>query len=151
LIGEESISGGAHLYFGEAEVLSTAVVYKIPCETLENLKTDHPELAAVLVACLIDSNHTLAQKVELLSLHDVERRVLYYLEDLAKLVEPDEDEGYPLPITQLELADLVGATRETVSTTLNQLEKRGVVKLSRRLLTVYAQKKQAAAGGNGTG
>jgi hypothetical protein len=30
----------------------------------------------------------------------------------------------------------VGATRETTSTTLNQLERRGLVKLSRRLLTI---------------
>ena len=39
-------------------------------------------------------------------------------------------------MTQLELADLIGATRETTSTTLNQLERRGLLKLSRRLLTV---------------
>ena len=34
------------------------------------------------------------------------------------------------------VADLIGATRETTSTTLNQLERRGLLKLSRRLLTI---------------
>jgi len=153
LTGEESLSGGAHLYFAEAEVLSPAVVYKIPCATIERVKSAHPELAVALVRCLVDSNRSLAQKVELLSLHDVESRILNCLEQLAKLVEPAEDQGYRLPLTQLELADLVGATRETTSTTLNQLEKRGLVKLSRRLLTVYLRRgRVASAGGkNGNG
>ena len=79
----------------------------------------------------------LAQKVELLCLHDVEYRILHYLAELSAIVKPLNDGGgYQLPITQLELADLIGATRETTSTTLNQLERRGLVKLSRRLLTI---------------
>ncbi len=152
LVGEEAISEGAHLYFGEAEVLSPAVVYKIPCQTLEIVKEAHPELAGALVRCLVDSNRSLAEKLELLSLQDVERRILYSLEELAKLVKPGADHGYPLPITQLELADLIGATRETTSTTLNQLEKKGLVKLSRRLLTIYLRQARAASasGENGS-
>jgi CRP/FNR family transcriptional regulator len=145
LVGEESLSGGEHLYFGEAEVLSPAIVHKIPCQTLESVKSAHPELEVGLVRCLLDSNQSLAQKVELLSLNDVEGRILYYLGELAKLVGSADDRGSPLPITQLELADLVGATRETTSTTLNQLEKRGLVKLSRRLLTVYLRQERAAS------
>ena len=75
--------------------------------------------------------------MELLCLHDVEYRILHYLAELSKLVKPLENgEGYPLPITQLELADLIGATREPTSTTLNQLERRWLLKLSRRLLTI---------------
>ena len=86
---------------------------------------------------LLSRRRMLAQKVELLCLHDVEYRILHYLAELSKLVKPlDNGEGYPLPITQLELADLIGATRETTSTTLNQLERRGLLKLSRRLLTI---------------
>jgi CRP/FNR family transcriptional regulator len=67
----------------------------------------------------------------------VEYRVLQFLADLSALVKPLPDgTGSQIPITQLELADLVGATRETTSTTLNQLERRGLIKLSRRMLTV---------------
>ncbi len=67
----------------------------------------------------------------------MEYRILHYLGELSRLVKPLVDgEGHQIPITQLELADLIGATRETTSTTLNQLERRGLVKLSRRMLTV---------------
>jgi CRP-like cAMP-binding protein len=149
LVGEECLSSGEHDYLGEAEVLSAATVHRIPCETIENAKSAHPELSVALVRCLLDSNERLAHKVELMCLNDVETRILYYLEQLAKLVDPtEEDSGHPLPITQLELADLIGATRETTSTTLNQLERRGLVKLSRRLLTVYLRRERGAAAGN---
>lgn len=90
-----------------------------------------------LLDYLLTQKAKLAEKVELLCLHDVEYRILHYLAELCTLVPPSGDANeYQVPITQLELADLIGATRETTSTTLNQLERRGLVKLSRRMLTV---------------
>lgn len=137
IIGEEILSEGTQMYYTEAEVLTPANVYRIPRETLLRIFATNVELAGALLDYVIRRKLTLAQKVELLCLHDVEYRILHYLAELSKLVKPSEDgEGYQLPITQLELADLIGATRETTSTTLNQLERRGLVKLSRRLLTI---------------
>ena len=43
---------------------------------------------------------------------------------------------YSIPLSQGELASLIGATRETTSTTLNALARRGVIKLGRRQLIV---------------
>jgi CRP/FNR family transcriptional regulator len=43
---------------------------------------------------------------------------------------------YSIPLSQSELASLIGATRETTSTTLNSLARRGLVRLGRRLLVV---------------
>lgn len=137
IIGEEVLCEGAQTYYTEAEVLTQASVYRIPRETLLRALGNNPELAAAFLDYVLRRKLALAQKVELLCLHDVEYRILHYLAELSKLVKPSEDgEGYQLPITQLELADLIGATRETTSTTLNQLERRGLVKLSRRLLTI---------------
>jgi CRP/FNR family transcriptional regulator, anaerobic regulatory protein len=138
LVGEEVFSEEASTYRSEAEVLSpSATLFRIPREHLHRLIASHPDLALALISHLNEHKLQLAEKVELLCLHDVEYRILHYLVELSKLVKPlDGGEGYPLPITQLELADLIGATRETTSTTLNQLERRGLLKLSRRLLTV---------------
>jgi len=147
LLGEECLSGGAHLYHGEAEVLSLCTVYKIPWATVNRIAATHPELGIGIVQYLLDANLKFAHKIGLLCLQDVETRILYHLEELAKLVPRGGDLGYPLPITQLELADLVGATRETTSTTLNQLARRGLVKLSRRLLTVFPEQARAASVG----
>ena len=137
LLGEEVLSEDGSTYHTEAEVLSPATLYRIPREPLKRLIASNPDLALAIISHLLEHKLVLAEKVELLCLHDVEYRILHYLAELSKLVKPlDSGEGYPLPITQLELADLIGATRETTSTTLNQLERRGLLKLSRRLLTI---------------
>jgi CRP/FNR family transcriptional regulator len=137
LIGDEVLSDETQTYYADAEVLTTANLVRISREALNRALLSNPELASALLAYSLQRRVALAEKVELLCLHDVEYRILHYLAELSGSVKPQEDgEGYQLPITQLELADLIGATRETTSTTLNQLERRGLVKLSRRLLTI---------------
>ena len=119
LIGEEALTTDTHIYYTEAEVLSTSNIYRIPRETLVQAVASNPELSNALVSYLLHRKLALAMKVELLCLHDVEYRILHYLAELSALVKPLEDgDGYQVPITQLELADLIGATRETTSTTL---------------------------------
>ena len=137
IIGEEALADNTATYYAEAEILSQSSLLRVPREAMVRTLASNPEVSSTLTNLLLERNLALAQKVELLCLHDVEYRILFYLAELSKLVKPQDDaEGYQLPITQLELADLIGATRETTSTTLNQLERRGLVKLSRRLLTV---------------
>ena len=144
LLGDECLMGGRDRYHARAEVLGPATVYRIPWETVRRLTQDHPELSAAFMQYLLGEKLAYANKVELLCLHDVEHRVLYYLEKLAKLVKPGKDGGHALPITQLELGYLVGATRETTSTVLNRLQEKGFVKLSRCLLTVYLPHSRSA-------
>ena len=146
LIGEEVMSAEGGMYQADAEVLTPASLHRIPKEALQRTLSQNGELACSVIDFLLQRRQMLAQKVELLCLHDVEFRILYYLADLTKLVGPSEsDEQYHLPITQAELADLIGATRETTSTTLNQLERRGLLKLSRRLLTIPSPARLSSA------
>lgn len=142
VVGEEALSDKADAaYYAEAEVLAPSTVLRIPRVVLSEALSKNAELSMALYGGLIQQKTALAEKVELLCLHDVEFRILHYLRQLSELVPAQEgSEGHQLPITQLELADLIGATRETTSTTLNQLERRGLVKLSRRLLTIPSPK-----------
>jgi CRP/FNR family transcriptional regulator, dissimilatory nitrate respiration regulator len=137
-VGEESLSeDSGSTYYADAEALTPSTVLRIPREALRNAVAANSELALSLIGAVIDQKRVLAEKVELLCLHDVEYRILHYLAELSALLKPSSEiEGYQLPITQLDLADLIGATRETTSTTLNQLERRGLIRLSRRLLTI---------------
>jgi CRP/FNR family transcriptional regulator len=136
LVGEEVFSTENKVYYTSAEVLTSASVIRIPRDTLvEHISADS-NLGSAMVHYILEQKLSLAEKVELLCLHDVEYRILHYLAELTQLVGAREGEEHQIPITQLELADLVGATRETTSTTLNNLERRGLVKLSRRLLSI---------------
>lgn len=137
LAGEEALLMEPGQYYTEAEVLTTATVYRIPREVVSRALNHQPQFTSELISYLVNRRLALAEKVELLCLRDVEYRILHYLAELSELVSPSTDgEGYQIPITQLELADLIGATRETTSTTLNHLERRGLLKLSRRMLTI---------------
>lgn len=137
LIGDEALAREAGTHESDAEVLTTASLWRIPRDLLHRATAADSELCASLLDHLLQHKLILAKKVELLCLHDVEYRILYYLAELSSLVKAsDLDGGHQLPLTQAELADLIGATRETTSTTLNQLERRGLVRLSRRLLTI---------------
>lgn len=137
LVGEEALGPADARYDTEVEILTPASVYRIPRAPLQAALVAHPEWGLPFMSYILERSRGLGRKVELLCLHDVEYRVLQFLADLSALVKPLADgSGSQIPITQLELADLVGATRETTSTTLNQLERRGLIKLSRRMLTV---------------
>ncbi len=77
----------------------------------------------------------------------VENRILHALSDLATALS---NSGGPrseitIPVSQGELADLVGATRETTSAVLNSLARRGLLQLGRRLVTVPSSKVLKAA------
>lgn len=149
LAGEEALIQEPTQYYAEAEVLTTATIYRIPREVASRSVNTHPQFAVELVSYLLKRRLALAEKVELLCLRDVEYRILHYLAELSEMVKPAEDgQGYQLPITQLELADLIGATRETTSTTLNQLERRGLLKLSRRMLTIPSPSTLMSAAGS---
>ena len=137
VVGEEVLSGETPTYYADGDALTTATVYRIPRESVMRAMADSRDISSTLMDAIIQQKQKLAEKAELLCLYDVEYRILHYLAELSMLVRRTSDsEGFELPITQLELADLIGATRETTSTTLNQLERRGLVKLSRRLLTI---------------
>jgi CRP-like cAMP-binding protein len=95
------------------------------------------ELWRELSILLLERNRQLEKKIELLCLHDVEYRILYYMAQLAKTFgAKGSGSEYSIPLSQGELASLIGATRETTSTTLNALARRGVIRLGRRQLIV---------------
>jgi CRP/FNR family transcriptional regulator, cyclic AMP receptor protein len=120
-----------------AEVLQEGVIYVIPRDLFVRVCDDHPELWREMSALLTARKRQLEKKIELLCLRDVEYRILYYMADLAKTFGAKSSGAeYSIPLSQGELASLIGATRETTSTTLNALARRGVIRLGRRQLIV---------------
>src|SRR5262249_3931944 len=92
---------------------------------------ESPEVARLYAESLGRRLMILDHKVEMLTLYDVEARVMDSLAELAESMSDGPQKPAQVPLTQSELAKLVGATRETTSTTLNVLERRGLVRLGR--------------------
>jgi CRP-like cAMP-binding protein len=121
-----------------AEMLADGVLYEISRALFLLFCRANPECWEMLTQVLLERSRDHEQKIGLLCLNDVESRILYYLSSLTSAFGLSAADGqeYSLPLSQSELASLVGATRETTSTTLNSLARRGVLKLGRRLVTV---------------
>lgn len=137
LFGEQSVLGGATQDL-TAEVMEAGTVYSIPRELFLSFAQAQREAWQLFAQFVLERQRSLEQKIELLCLKDVEQRILLILEKLARNIGTSSGNGenYSVPLSQSELASFIGATRETTSTTLNLLERRGLVKLGRRLLVI---------------
>lgn len=140
LFGEQALSGDEtrEPRNSSAEVLHEGVIYVIPRSVFLPWCETRPHVWRVLSEILASRQRELEKKIELLCLRDVEYRILYYLGELAVMLGSRNGgvQEYAIPLSQSELASLIGATRETTSTTLNSLARRGLVRLGRRLLVV---------------
>jgi CRP/FNR family transcriptional regulator, cyclic AMP receptor protein len=137
IFGEQALLNRAPRAF-TAEMLQEGTIYEIPKGLFLSFCDRHPEVWQMLWELAMRRHLESEQKVALLCLEDVEFRILYYLGQLShQFVTPSsEQDEYSLPLSQSELASLIGATRETTSTTLNTLARQGLVRLGRRLVTV---------------
>jgi CRP/FNR family cyclic AMP-dependent transcriptional regulator len=134
-------------FFGELALLhdedtarrTATVLALVPTETLTISRASFRSLAAVHapVGDLVAT--ALAQRVEDLSRRlleaqydTVDRRVYRRLLELTALYSPTST----IPLSQDDLAAMVGASRPTVNQVLQKLVARGVITLGRRQLTV---------------
>jgi CRP/FNR family cyclic AMP-dependent transcriptional regulator len=80
---------------------------------------DHPQIAIDIIGGLVDQVSSLTDRVSALALNDVYGRLSATLRDLA-----NEEDGRLVtkPITQQELAQMIGASREMVSRIFKELK-----------------------------
>jgi CRP-like cAMP-binding protein len=136
LFGEQAL-GTEQTRTISAEVLQEGVIYLLPRDLFLRVCEKRPELWREVAGLLTVRKRELEKKIELLCLRDVEYRILYYMAELAKTFGAKSNASeYSIPLSQGELASLIGATRETTSTTLNALARRGIIRLGRRQLIV---------------
>ena len=137
LFGEHALLHRAPRPFA-AEMLQDGVIYEIPKDVYMAFCRQHADVWRMLWELAIHRQMEAEQRAALLCLEDVEFRILYYLSKLTPPFEApaNDHEEYSVPLSQSELACMVGATRETTSTTLNGLARTGLLRLGRRLVTV---------------
>lgn len=146
IFGEQCVLYGGRRSTG-AEVLQDGIIHEIPKNVFVDFCTRHADAWRWFAERQLEQTRAAEQKIGMLCLYDVETRILFYLGTLSSVfgVQPVDGQEYSLPLSQSELACLVGATRETTSTTLNALARKGILKLGRRLMTVSSQEKLSEA------
>ena len=133
LIGEESLFPHQS-YMTQAEALTPLVVFRVPSNQVLEAAANNPPLA-IPFRCL-RRKQDLERRLELVAAHDVEKRILLCLADFAPHGEREGDGSSSLPLTQRDVANLIGATRETTSLMLNQMERNGLLSLARGKVTI---------------
>ena len=104
---------------------------------LQMLSTDS-ELLTKFNRMLLERNYDLETYLADLSFRDVHVRMIKKLVELAQKFGRPGKEGLiiDLKITQYELGNLIGATRETTSTVLNGFKRDGLINIDGRKITI---------------
>lgn len=135
IFGEQAITGQS-VFTASARVLESGIAYSIPTDAFQRLCERRPDVWRLVVQHCLQRKEDLERKIEHLCHSDVRERLIYYLQDLARLSPANDPTGSVIHISQNELASLVGATRETTSTTLNALARQGLIALGHRLVMI---------------
>jgi CRP/FNR family transcriptional regulator, cyclic AMP receptor protein len=137
VFGAASLLGdGAHET--SADVLESACVFRVPRQLFLEFCDTTPGLWRLLASVLLQQNREMKRKLELLFLYGAEQKLFHVLAELAGIYHPDRNESptCTIPLSQREIGSMIGASRETTSVALNSLERRGVIRLARRRLTL---------------
>ncbi|MBI5302662.1 MAG: Crp/Fnr family transcriptional regulator [Chloroflexi bacterium] len=115
--------------------------YEISKDNLDALLARSPLLAKRVMQSLGQRIRFLCEQIENLMVCDVTTRLLKLLVYLSysKLVDPASWSApvqVPVRLTQEQIAAMIGSCQQTVSETLAQLEKDGIIHVSRKGITV---------------
>jgi CRP-like cAMP-binding protein len=143
---------GAGDYFGELSLLdgrtpmrSASIVALEPAETLSlsetafrQLRQRHRGAEQLLLALLATRVEELSARLLETMYDGLDTRVCRRLLGLARVYADgaDDAEAITIPLTQEQIAELVGGTRPSVNQVLQRLADRGVVELGRGRVTV---------------
>jgi CRP/FNR family transcriptional regulator, cyclic AMP receptor protein len=132
----------------DAVALTSVNVAVLPSATLLQLVGAHPKLALATIGFLCQRLRSTSEQVEDVVLNRVEVRVARLLLHVHKLNKTSKAEPATirLGMSQSEMADLIGASRQSVNAALATLEKNGVIKKIGRRLECQIELLTALAG-----
>jgi CRP-like cAMP-binding protein len=144
--------GGPYLFddrrtnIWSARAVAQSVVLAIEGAELEKLARQLPALALFLIDSLSFKLHWASLLLQLLGTEFVHCRVATLLMRLAELYGEPHEQAIVIPytFTQSDLAAMVGATRQGVSTSLGRLQREGIVQLHKRRLHILNPKELSA-------
>jgi CRP/FNR family transcriptional regulator len=124
-----ALDNGASLANSEALTLTTT--YALPCDLFRQFVSDHPTMAAAVLALLSKQVRYLSDRVEDLALHSVRARLARFL-----LESGDTDRPTARHWTQEEIAAHIGTVRDVVGRSLRGFARSGLIRRERGRLVI---------------
>jgi CRP/FNR family transcriptional regulator len=149
-LGAGDIFGELAMLDGEArsasvETLTDSELLALPAADVRRLLADHPGISVKLIAALTKRLRETNERVARQSFQTVPSRVAGVLNQLiAEESASAGRQGITIRMTQADLAQLAGTSRESVSRFLATLERAGVVRVGRGRVTVVEPRRLRA-------
>jgi CRP/FNR family transcriptional regulator len=139
----EVILFGDGSYPATAEVQQESVIGAIANNEMEQLIKDNPEIAVSMLHIMSRRLRIAQDRAMNLALNDVRRRLIYVLLDLATENGSKTSKGIEinLALTNQELANMVGTSRESANRIINDLKKNGALEINRQQIIITDKKK----------
>src|SRR3954454_2730473 len=127
------------------ETLTDADLLALPASDVRRVIAAHGDIAAKLIVAITRRLRETNERVARQSFQTVPSRVAGVLSQLiAEEAIPEERRGITVRMTQADLAQLAGTSRESVSRFLATLERAGVVSVGRGRVTVLEPRRLRA-------
>ena len=125
-----------------AEALDDALICVIPRKDFDQYLAMHPNVTIKLTKLIGLRIRKIQSRVEDLVFRDVPARLAHLLSELGKTEGVADKQGIRLKVklTHQEMANLIGCSRETVSTTIGQFRDDGLIQMDGRTITIVNEK-----------
>lgn len=129
-----------------AQAVRPAAVWKIAREPFQRVMAQRPSMVVAMTKQIGERLKRIEARIEDLVFRTVRVRVARMLTELSQgFGRPDGERiVIDIPITQGELATLVGATRQTVNQTLGEMTDEGLITRERQRIVVVSPERLAA-------
>jgi CRP-like cAMP-binding protein len=124
-----------------AEAMKNAIITEVPRELFVQLLMADAQLCFSFACIVGERRRQIEMKLEHLVFRDVQAKLAALLLELGNEYGVDAEDGTQigLKITHQEMANLIGSTRETISLTLAQFKKKGLLDLNGRTVVLKDQ------------
>lgn len=121
-----------------AQAVTAATVFLLPGEALEQLMADSTQLTLGITRLIGWRRKRIERRLKTLLFRSNRDRVIHLLLDLAEQYGQTTPDGVALAIrlSHQDMAAIIGATRETVTVLLGELQLEGLLKVARRKLVI---------------
>lgn len=125
-----------------AEALDDALICVIPRKDFDQYLAMHPAVTFKLTKLIGLRLKKIQSRVEDLVFLDVPARLAHLLSESSKTEGVADKQGIRLKVqlTHQEMANLIGCSRETVSTTMGQFRDDGLIQMDGRTITIVNEK-----------
>lgn len=142
LVGEQALFGSASEAHGLTVTgMGNGSAWRVRQDRFRQILYNHPQGWEVIARHLHTRAEAAEERICLMAGQTASRRLAVFILQLlaygqAPLARTDQAQKVPLPLSQAELAEWIGVTRETVERIISGWTRRGMVQTGRRYLLI---------------